>query len=333
MSDPFGAMASFMNLMGMDDDEEDPTRPRTRTGGSSMAETARHPTAADAGGGGAGPSQQAVSSGSYGGYPFPPDVLAQVWLTVLSGSPFANAITPLPTSSGSVAFPTAAPSGSGWVSEGQALPPVTMGDAALISTPRKLAALLSLSNESLSDATIPIGALTGAAIRDAMSAQLDTGLLHGTGTPPQPDGILAHAPNAANHPDLRAAIVGAWGEIVNAGAPADQVIAFANPVILATEWMRVGTTGDPIHADSSTGTLTIGPGISTVPVPSLAGGATPEVLVADVTSLFLVIRDPFLIETDTSVYFASDSLGLRVKTRVACACPTPQKSMRMAKFP
>jgi hypothetical protein len=298
-----------------------------------MAETARHPTAADAGGGGAGPSQQAVSSGSYGGYPFPPDVLAQIWVTILTGAPFSGAITPLPTSSGSVAFPQAAPTGGTWVLEGTALPAVTMGDAALISTPRKLAALLSLSNESIDDAVIPIGDLTGAAIRDSLGPTMDDGLLHGTGTAPQPDGILAHATAAANKPDFRQAVIGAWGEVVNAGAPADSVVAFAAPSIIATEWERTGTTGDPIHVDSASGVLTIGPGIKTVAVPKLVGGTTPEILVADVSSLYLVIRDPLTIETSRDVYFASDSLGLRVRTRVAVACPTPAKSLRKAVFP
>src|SRR6516225_9249877 len=151
-------------------------------------------------GGTAGVDPQAVSHSSYAGVPFPADVLQQVWVTILTGAPFAGSLSPLPTMSGSVAFPTAAPTGAAWTAEGAALPGVTLGDSALISTPRKLAALLSLSNESLDDAVIPIGDLTGQAIRDAMGPKMDDGLLHGTGTAPQPDGILAHAPAAANHP-------------------------------------------------------------------------------------------------------------------------------------
>jgi HK97 family phage major capsid protein len=293
-----------------------------------MANTAK--TNDDAGPTGVGPGQQSVSSGSFAGVPFPPDVLAHVWVTILTGSPFSNAITPLPTARGSVAFPTAAPSGAAWVSEGQPLPPVTMGDSALISTPRKLAALLALSNESINDGVIPVGDLAGQAIRDAMSAQMDDGLLHGSGTAPNPDGILGHATAATSKPDFRAAVIEAWGEVVKAGAPADQVMAFANPAVLATEWARVGTTGDPIHEDSPTGVLTIGPGIQTVPVPALAGGTTPEILVADVSSVYMVIRDPLMIEMSREIYFSSDQLGLRVKCRVACACPTPAKSLRTA---
>jgi hypothetical protein len=329
-------MSMFDDPLGLnDDDEEDPTRPRTRTGGSSMAETTRRPAAtADAGGGGAGPSQQAVSSSSYGGYPFPPDVVAQIFVTILTGAPFAQALTPLPTSSGSVVFPQAAPAGGNWTLEGAALPPVTMNDSALVSTPRKLAALIALSNESLDDSSIPIGDLTGVAIRDSVAPILDDGLLHGTGTPPQPSGILAVATAAANKPDLRQAVIGAWGEIVNAGAPADSVVAFVPPTVLATEWERTGTTGDVIHQDAPDQTLTLGPGIRTVAVPKLAAGTTPpEILVADVSSLYLVQRDPLVIETSREVYFASDQLALRVKGRFAVACPTPGKSLRKAVFP
>jgi hypothetical protein len=333
--DPFGAMASFMSdVLGMNDDEEDPTRRRTRTGGSSMADSTRRPAAADAGGGGAGPSQQAVSSSSYGGYPFPPDVVAQIFVTILTGAPFAQALTPLPTSSGSVVFPQAAPAGGNWTLEGSALPAVTMNDAALVSTPRKLAALIALSNESLDDSSIPIGDLTGAAIRDSVAPILDDGLLHGTGTPPQPSGILAVATAAANKPDLRQAIVGCWGELLASGAPADSVVAFVPPTVLATEWERTGTTGDPIHEDAPDQTLTLGPGIRTVAVPKLSASTTPpEILVADVSSLYLVLREPLVIETSRELYFGSDQLALRVKGRYAVACPTPGKSLRKAVFP
>jgi HK97 family phage major capsid protein len=282
------------------------------------------------GAGRSGPSQFNVSSGSYDGYPFPPEVLAYVWATVLTGSPFANNITALATSRGSVAFPTAAPTGAAWVTEGQPLPAANVGDSALISTPRKLATILSLSNESLEDAVIPIGDLTAAAIQGAMSAQMDDGLLHGDATPPQPDGILSHATAATAQADFRAAVIQAWGEVVSAGANADDVVAFANPAILAAEWMRYATgSGVPIHPDSS-GTLTIGPGIETVAVPSLVGGATPEILVADTAALYLVQRDPLQIEVNPSLYFGSDSTAIRVKVRVACACPTPAKSLRKA---
>jgi HK97 family phage major capsid protein len=273
-----------------------------------------------------------VDSTSFGGYPFPPEVLAMVWATVLTGSPFANSISSLATSRGSVAFPTAAPSGAAWVSEGQAFPAAAVGSDALISTPRKLATILSLSNESIDDAVIDIAGLTSNAIRDAMSAQLDDGLLHGDGTPPQPDGILAHAPAAATQPDFRSAVIEAWGEVVNAGAVAENVMAFANPVTVATEWNRLASTaGLPMHPDSDAGTLTVGPGIPVIAVPKLVGGAAPEILVCDTASVFLVQRDPLMIEVSPAIYFASDSLGIRVKCRCAVACPTPAKSMRMAK--
>jgi hypothetical protein len=40
-----------------------------------------------------------------------------------------------------------------------------------------------------------------------------------------------------------------------------------------------------------------------------------------------------MVEMNNAIYFSSDSVALRVKARVACACPTPQKSLRLAVIP
>ena len=71
-----------------------------------------------------------VSTGSFAGAPWPADVLAQVWATVLTGAPFSQAITPLPTIRGSVAFPKVAPSGAAFVKELDPLPAVDLNSDA-----------------------------------------------------------------------------------------------------------------------------------------------------------------------------------------------------------
>jgi hypothetical protein len=268
----------------------------------------------------------AVSTGSFEGTPFPPEVLAAVWVTVLTGAPFAEAITPLPTDSGSVAFPKAAPTGAAWVRELDPLPQVNLNDDADVVAAAKLAGLLSLSNESLDDASIPIGTLVGQAIRDSMGPTLDEGLLHGDGTPPNPSGIFAKASAAPAGPDFRAAVISAYGAATAAGAPPTSVVAFAHPSVIALEWGRVNDTGTPLHGDSASGDLTIGPGIKVVGVPML-DGAAGEVLVADVSSVYLIQREDFTIEMSSDYGFANDSTALRVKARVNVNCPTPAKSL------
>ena len=58
-----------------------------------------------------------------------------------------------------------------------------MGDGADIVAACKLAGLVSLSNESLDDASIPIGELTGNAIRDSMGPTMDRDCSTATGSP------------------------------------------------------------------------------------------------------------------------------------------------------
>ena len=266
----------------------------------------------------------AVSTGSFRGTPFPPDVLEQIWVTILTGAPFSQAITPLPTDSGSVAFPKAAPTGAAWVKELDPLPAVNLNDDADIVAACKLAGLVNLSNESLDDASIPIGTLVGNAIRDSMGPTLDEGLLHGDGTPPNPAGIVAKASDAPAGGDFRSAVIAAYGAAVGAGAMPTSVVAFAHPTAVAEEWARTDTVGQPLHGDSPSGDLTIGPGIRVVEVPKLG---VAEVLVADVSSVFLIQREDFTVEMSADYGFATDSTALRVKARVNVNCPTPAKSL------
>jgi HK97 family phage major capsid protein len=160
-----------------------------------------------------------------------------------------------------------------------------------------------------------------------MGPTMDDSLLQGSGTPPQLNGILASATAAASGADFRAAVITAVGEPGNAGAMTSSIVAFANRVIVAAERARVSAQGVPIHNDAP---LTIGKGIQVVSVPKLAGGATPEILVADVSSVYLFLRDQFVIEMNPAFGFDRDGTGLRVKSRVNVAAPTPAKSLRKA---
>jgi HK97 family phage major capsid protein len=267
-----------------------------------------------------------VSTGSFEGYPFPAEVLAMVWTTLLTGSPFAQALTPLPTSSGRVAFPVVAPTGGDWVAEGAPLPETDLHDSAYVIGCCKLAALMALSNESLSDEVVPISALVGQAIQASLGPVMDDGLLHGDGTPPQPDGIMSHVTAAAAGTDFRHAVITAAGELGDAGASASNLVAFAKPSTIAAEWARTAvSSGVPLHPDSPAGgAMTIGQGIRMVGVPKMGA----DVLVADVSQCFLVVRESLQLELSNQYFFGSDSAALRIKTRVAVGCPTPLKSLR-----
>lgn len=268
-----------------------------------------------------------VTEASFDAYPWPPEVLDMVFVSILTGSPFANKITNLPTSSGKVVFPVAAPAGGAWTSEMSPIPETDLNDDSYVISVCKLATIVGLSNESLEDASVPISGLVTQAITDALGPVMDNGLLYGA-APPAPDGVVAHATAAAAGADFREAVITAAGELGDAGANPARIVAFAAPSIVNAEWARTGEgSGLPIHADAPAGALTIGPGIGVVAVPSLTGG---DVLVADTSSLFLVVRDQLSMELNQSVYFAHDATALRVRARVAVAAPTPTKSLRKA---
>lgn len=69
----------------------------------------------------------------------------------------------------------------------------------------------------------------------------------------------------------------------------------------------------------------LGPGILMVAVSSLSAG---ETLVADVSRLFLVVRNDFQVEFSAHEKFSSDRATCRVKGRFAVACPQPAKTLR-----
>lgn len=240
----------------------------------------------------------------------------------VTGAPFARAITPLPTERGGVAFPTAAPEGFEWIGENGTIPEVDLNDAAEIVAVAKLAGILTMSNEFVDDNELPMGDLLRKAVADSMGPKLDRGLLFGAGAP-EPVGVLAAAPLTAVFPDFRQGVIAAWGELLDAGADAEQVVAFASGATVAGELARTTADDVPIHADGAA--AMVGPGIRLIPVPSLSAG---EVLVADLSGLYLVLRSDFTADFSEHAGFAKDQVLLRIKGRFACACPTPEKTLR-----
>ncbi len=260
----------------------------------------------------------------FGGVLWPPQLLDYLMNKLLTGSPFADSLTKMPTSNGSVAFPITAPGQGIWLNEGEAIPSVQLNGETDIVGVCKLASLHWVSNEALGDTQFPLAAQIGKVLSDSDGPALDLGLLYGSGAP-APDGVVAKSPLAAPGADLRESAINAWGELLASGAEPSSVRVFCHPVPLATELARVGTDGQPIHPNG--GTLTLGP-VTAVPVPSLSVG---HVLAVDVSSVYFVVREALSFEM--SPYgdgaWTHDSQSVRVKLRAAVAAPLPEKSLRL----
>lgn len=263
----------------------------------------------------------------------PPELVAAIASTVTTGAPFASSLAVVDTDRGSVQFPVAGPTGADWVAEGAAVPTINPGDSTITVAACKLGGIVYASSELLSDAAIDVFGLLGATIRDAMSHQLDDGLLHGDGTAPVPLGLLNPANDLASVEGgtLREACIAAWGDLVANGARPDSITAFANPTDAAIELAREAA-GGPIHPDSAaSGGFLLGPGVRLVPVNAMDPG---EVLVADTSRVYLIRRSDFsvAISRDAVQAFERDQLAMRITGRFNVAAPAPDKSLRIAQI-
>jgi hypothetical protein len=110
------------------------------------------------------------------------------------------------------------------------------------------------------------------------------------------------------------------------GALASGIVVFADPALVATEWGRVTTgSGQPAHGDSAGPDLVLGPGITVVPSAVLAAG---EALAVEVGRTYFIERDRISVAASEHAIFEYDGVLLRVRGRVAVACPNPQRSLR-----
>lgn len=261
------------------------------------------------------PAPPALPSTGFGGHLVPVDVQQRIIALVIEQAAFANSIARLPTGSGSVAFPTARPTGAIWLAELQQFPLMNLNDAAVVVATAKIGGLLDIANEMMADASVNVTAQVTTVIRDSLSRQLDLGLLFGEG-PPEPVGIVATAAEAAGA-DLLEAVLNARGSINDAGGAAT-TLAASGAMLAAADNARDGN-----GALMFPGGFAAVTGLTHVTVPELA---VP--LVYDRSRLHLVLRDDPVVEVSTDFRFDYDATTLRVKARMACGCPDPDKSLR-----
>jgi HK97 family phage major capsid protein len=257
----------------------------------------------------------AVATSSFQHVLHPPEV-AKIINLLLEGSPFANSLTRYPTGRSEVAFPTISPTAPAWTAEGNALPVIGLGDAAVIYVIKKLGEVLLLSNESISDTDVNLTATVGNMLKDAAGPELDRGLLYGT-LAAEPAGVVPAA-TAADATDLPAAITLAIGQIGDAGGTATHLAM--KPSILAKHRNDRDTQQRPLWPDGIGAHF----GLTEVPVPNLA-----DALVYDKSRCYLIVRtQEFEVALSGDYAFNSDQAAMRVRGRFTAGIPAPLKSVR-----
>jgi HK97 family phage major capsid protein len=256
-----------------------------------------------------------VTTGSFKGVAFPPDVQAQIINLLIGGAPFAASLTRQPTARSSIAWPTASPTGYAWLAELTPFPVVGLGDDAYVVAIAKIGGIVDLSNESVSDNSINITAGIATVLQDSLSRDLDLGLLNGAG-PPAPVGVYGVAPTASGS-GLLGATAAAIGAIGDAGGTATTLAISAT--MLAAENSKVGASGVLTYPAGFAAAV----GLAPVTVPGLS-----QPLVYDKTRCYLAVRNDAMVEASRDWHFNLDATSIRVKARVAAAIPAPAKSIR-----
>lgn len=260
-------------------------------------------------------SDVGLTGADFAGVLVPPQVQAQIINLLVGGAPFANSLTRQPTTRRSVAWPTASPTGWAWLPELGPIPEIDVADAAYIVSVAKIAGLVTLANELISDAEVNVTSAVSTVLTDSLSRDLDLGLLNGAG-PPEPDGVVPAAPAVVNA-DFLAGVTQAIGEIGDAGGNADTLAL--SGAALAAQSGKTGPNG--LFYPNGFGAAV---GLKTVVVPALA---TP--LVYDSTRCFLVVNgQDSEVAVSNDYAFNKDASTLRVKARVAAGIPAPAKSIR-----
>lgn len=262
------------------------------------------------------PSPPAVSTESWSGHLAPPEIAGRIITMIMDQAPFAASLTRFTTSSSSVVFPTVSPTGAAWIPELGRFPTMNLNEDADVIALAKLGGLVDQSNESFRDRGYNLTSQMQLILRDSLSADADRGLLFGEGSP-EPQGVVAAAEPAAG-PTLLAALAAAVGDVTDNGGTPD-TIAMSGAAMAAVDF-----------ATDSEGNMTypggFGAAVRLRPV-AVPGLTVP--LVYDSTRMFLVINGAMSeVEWTDAFRWDFDAITWRIKTRVAVACPAPDKTLR-----
>lgn len=274
-----------------------------------------------------------VGTNSAGGYAVPslimPDILQA--LVPLSSLLSAGAgIVPLNdqaktfTTAAINALPTAA-----WRAEGGSLSQSDPTFRAVVATPQSLAFYFKVSRELLADAPNLQAALT-IAIAGAFAKELDRAGLRGSGTAPEPRGILntsgiQSVTNGANGTALGsyANFLSAYSAIIAADAPAPTA-AIMSPRSLVKLAGLLDTTNQPLQSPRLLEPMKM---LATSQVPNnLTVGASTdcsEIYVADFTAFLFMMREQMTIQLLTELFAATGEIGFACHVRADFALTYP----------
>lgn len=178
-------------------------------------------------------------------------------------------------------------------------------------TPRKVGALIVLSNESVSDSNPNVLNATGTAMLRAVALAADRAVFHGEGGK-APTGIIDGTLPTHDGAPTYAGLVNGAGIIRAAGGRPD--VAYVNPADFTGLQLEADGMNRPlISGDATQGAPPIVAGLRVFPTPALVAG---EALVAQADQLVVAVRQDASVAFSTDARFSSDGTLARVIARL-----------------
>ena len=274
----------------------------------------------------------ALTTGTAAGLLRPEDVGALILQPLKDASTALAISTNVTTGSTSFRIPVvvADPAG-GWAAEGSDL---DLSDATISEinvVPSKCAVLSKISNELANDSSPAAATIIGNGMARDLARRLDSAFFAAT-TANGPSGLLS----LTNHQTVDGGSLGDLDPFAEAISKLEGVGSTATAFVAsATDALHLSQLKMFDGATSSNQPLLSGTGDATSPTKRQILGVplhvVPDGVVADGTiwavdqaKTFVVLRQDVQLEVDRSVFFASDSLGIRAAIRVGFGFPHEQ---------
>lgn len=181
-------------------------------------------------------------------------------------------------------------------------------------TPKKIANLVRLSNESVGDSSPSVLDATGGAMLRAIALEADAAIFHTKGEK-APVGIMdnseAELPSLPSEEVNYVGLVKGAGKVREAGGRPDA--GFVSPSDYTTLQLEEDGFNRPLLQAVTDGPAPVIAGLSIYPTPALEAG---EALVAEARQIVVAVRKDASVEFSTHAAFTSDGTTCRVIARL-----------------
>lgn len=236
---------------------------------------------------------------------------------------------------------------AGWTAEGDAIVSVDADADQITATPRKLAALQAMSNESIADSNPALLDVAAAGLVRSVALKLDLGFFEGSGIAPEIGGLktvtgIGEVSMGADGavPTNLDPIADAIGKLEAANARATAIVMHPRSWLTLSKLKEAAGSTKPLLQDSAgSGSQGISRSLYGVPVflSSQMSITETQGLKADCSSIYVyqadevcaVIREDVRVERDSSRLFNSDQTEVRAIMRADVVVPNPAAVVRI----